>query len=213
MCFHSSVKPYVEFEWIFKEGSGTKYFPHQRHIVSEGSKEMGRSGHRLRPTRFYSQLKSGFTLTEQGIEKLQDVQNWAPRHPCGKDEVSANTPEKELWISPQGWWAALVTEDAATLTLWGNCECSWGEMIGLGPHWKENSPHSTSETLDFHPHGANLVWSWQRLASWFEILCEGSNGAGPRCWGRGSTLFQNKMITLLSCISLDLPQRPLSGPH
>ena len=43
----------------------------------------------------------------------------------------------------------------------------------------------------------------------FAYNCEGSNEAGPRCWGRRNT-FQKEMITFLSCISPDLSPR---DPH
>ena len=59
----------------------------------------------------------------------------------------------------------------------------------LEHHGKKISQHNVYETL--------------------EIVCEGSNEVGPRCWARGNT-YQKEMIAFLSCISPDLSPR---DPH
>lgn len=82
--------------------------------------------------RFRSPPKSEFTLTEQGGEKLQDVESWTPRSLCGTRGVSL---EKELCILPQ-MTAALLRANAGTLTWWGSNECSRRAMTEAPPERK-----------------------------------------------------------------------------
>lgn len=116
-----------------------------------GIKGVRKSGDRLKPTRFPSHLKSGFTLTDKVRRSFR-----VTRHLCGMRDVSAPARGKGLCTLP-GWQSAALPEDGVgALALWGNGEGLWGEMPDLTAG-KKTSPHSVYETLDLHPHGTNLA--------------------------------------------------------
>lgn len=139
----------------------------------------------------YSQVKSGFTLTEQWVRRFRLLQG---------------RPLSSAWRKGSG---AYPKDNQQHLL--GHFQYTGKHISFIGEQWTLRAGRPTGESLRRHEPTPlriytllTLTWLHLRreIGSPLEIICGGSHEVGSRCQGRGSALFQLETMAFPSYISL-----------